>query len=157
MFYPWKKTVWTRKKIQFIIDGRIAKEWPMMFDIDEVHKIYAHLSNEFTHFNWNTVDIKFDKEKIIDMNSLFVITIITISNMIINLVDDDILLKYWKNKIENPVGDYIFYANYIWPLVWSGTISWCQYWFQNACAFCELWKSLDLEKWIKDFDKIKKR
>lgn len=152
MFYSGKKSVWTRKKIQFIIDKKKAKGWPMMFDVDEVYKIYSYLSDKFTHFNWNTVNIKFDKRKIFEMDSVFVITIITISNMTVNLIDDGILLKYWKNKIDNPVEEYIYYANYIWPLVWSWFISGCQYWFKNACAFYELWKSLDLEKWIKDFD-----
>lgn len=33
--------------------------------------------------------------------------------MTVNLIDDDTLLKYWKNKIDNPVEEYIYYANYI--------------------------------------------
>lgn len=147
-----------RNRLERIIEQKKSDKWPMKFDSTEVYKIYKYLSNNFTHFQWNNIDINFDKQQYLELNSLFTITIITISNITINLIKPETLLKYRKNRIDNPVEEYLYYAEYIWPLVWSGMVSWCQHWFMNTLKYSwikdfdfeKYGKWLDLNKWIKD-------
>lgn len=153
-----------RDRLERIIEQKKSDDWPMIFDPNEVYKIYKYLSNNFTHFQWNNIDINFDKQQYLELNSLFTITIITISNITINLIESEILLKYRTNRIENPVEEYLYYAEYIWQLVWSNMASWCQHWFMNTLKyswiknfdFWNLWKWLDLDKWIKNYEVYQK-
>jgi len=145
-------------QLKWIIKKQKSDEWPMTFESNEVYKIYKYLSNKFTHFHWNNIEINFDKKQYMELNSLFTITIISISNITINLIEPEILLKYRTNRIENPVEEYLYYAEYIWQLVWSNIASWCQHWFMNTLKYSwikdfdfeKYWKWLDLDKWIKD-------
>lgn len=149
-----------KNKVEWIINAQKSDGWPMMFEIDEVYKLYTYLSEKYSHYHWNFTDIKFDKNKFIEIENLTIILIVTISNMTINLTSMEWLTKHWNDKIDNPVDDYNFYWAYVWPLTRSAFVSGCHFRFVNSLQWTQIqkfefknWeKWLILNKWIKNFD-----
>ena len=85
----------------------------MMFEVDEVYKLYMYLSEKYSHCLWNFVDIKFDKSKFSEIENLTIILIVTISNIILNLIPLEQLAKHWNDKLDNPIEEHDFYSAYI--------------------------------------------
>ena len=156
----WNKNV--KSKLKIILNLRISEIWPMIFDLDEVYKLYKYLSEKYTHNHWNITDIKFDWKKYLEIEWISVIIIITICNITIQMAKYEAVEKHWNDKIENPIDWYPQYCSYIWPLITSWFISWPQFRFENMLKYTSIqdfdfgkqWKWLNLYKWIYDYKKI---
>ena len=151
-----------KDKLDRIIKTKRSDDGPMIFETNEVYKLYSYLSDNYSHHLWNFTDIKFDKQKFLEIENITIMLIITISNITLNLAPIDKINKHANDKINKQVDDYDFYWAYIWPITRSGFVSWCQFWFQNAIRFTWIpkfefknWdKWLDLSKWIRSKDDL---
>lgn len=156
----WNKNF--KKGLEKIINLRISEIWPMIFDLEEVYKLYKYLSEKYTHHHWNVENIEFNASNYLEIEWLSIMIIITICNITVQLADFDEVEKHWKDKIEQPVEEYTEYRSYIWPLVSSAFISWCHTWFMqgmdytniNDFDFWKSWKWLNLYKWIYNYRDI---
>ena len=162
-FYNGKVTNNFKEKIKWLTNNKKEDWWPLYLDSEEIYKIYKYLSNQYTHQIITNGDIAFDKKKYLQLHWLFTITLIVMSYLIVNMTQESVLLKYRKNDIKKPVGNYKFYAAYIWPLVGSGLVSWSQYWFENVLPYTwlqlydfwnkkteDIWLNLDI--WLRKFE-----
>lgn len=152
-----------KNNLEYILKQRISDSWPLIFDKDEVYKMYTYLSEKYTHNHINVLDIEFNDEKYLEIEWISVMTIIIIANITTQLVDIDEVERRWLDIIDYPIEEHIQYCSYIWPLIASAWFSWCHIWLENMVHytdiqnfdFWKLWKWLDLSKWIynyKDLD-----
>ncbi len=143
-----------KKWLGQIINSKVSDIWPMIFNTDEVYKLYNYLSNKYTHHHRNINDIKFDMDKYLEIEWLSVMIIITICCITVQLVEYDEIEEHRCDKIDNPVEEYTQYCNYIWPLISSALFSWCHSWFESSYYYTNIknYEFINWEKWL-DFNK----
>lgn len=147
-----------KNRIHGLLNKSKVYDPPLYLEENEVYKIYQYLSDKYVHQKIEIQELKFIEKDFKELLWLFTIVIIVMSNLVVNLISEELLIKYWKNKIEKQADDYDFYAAYIGPLVGKTCFLWCHSWFQEALNYTWLQqylfknkeKGLNLAVWLQE-------
>lgn len=156
-FHWWTPTNNFKDKVIWLIHNRKYASETLFLDEKEVYKIYQYLSNMYIHKTDISSNILFDENKYNQISWTMIVVIIVMSYLVIDMVDENILIKYQQKELLNPVDDYKFYVAYIWPLVWSASVSSSKSWFLHGIEYSWIqeynfkkdWMGLDLSKRIR--------